>query len=195
MDRMINVVKPGPLIVLCVLLLAMISALLFVFGGSLERKTTLSTNCDGVISQERIQAYFSEKLRIGDKDAYNVVLSYLDQLDDSGHYTLFDSVMSEENYIKWGIKTGSAARFENGLKGIVIGGTTAERYEDLFGEFFSYTDEDLSLMNVYPGQEPYYMIYIFTEETDKDLTDTHLSCEVITESIKLSNVLFEDRDA
>lgn len=194
MDQMINVTKPGPIIILGILLIVIAAAFVFVFTGRLERTCPVTAHCDGAIEQERIQAYFREMLNIEDESAYQVLFSYLNQLEDADHYTLFDTVMPEYSYLKSGIATGCRVHFENGLEGIVVGGTTAAQYEDLYGEFFSYSDDDLYAMNVYPGSEPYYMTYIFTGETAAELEGTYLSGNVITESITLSSILFEETD-
>lgn len=194
MDQMINVTKPGPIIVLTVLLIMLAAAFVFVFTGRLERTCPVIAHCDGSIDQKSIQTYFREMLSIDDESAYQVLFSYLNQLGEHEQYTLFDTLMPEKDHVKSGIATGCRVRFENGLEGIVIGGTTAAQYDDLHGEFFKYSDDDLYVMNVCPGSEPYVMTYIFTGETAEELKGTYLSGDVITESITLSSILFEDTD-
>ncbi len=191
---MINVTRPGPIIVLIILLIMTIAAFVFVFTGRLENKITVTAHCDGAISLDRIRAYFKEQLNLEDDNTYRVLFSYLEQLDDSGNYVLFDTVMSEEKYLKSGITTGARVRFENGLEGIVISGTTAGGYDELYGEFFKYTDNELFQMDVYPGQEPYYMSYIFTGQTAEDPAGEMFSCDIVTQSVTLSNVLFGRTD-
>lgn len=189
MDRMVNVVRPGQAVTLFLLLAVAVAAMVFVFTGRLERVTQMTAYCDGEVNPETVRNYLSDQLHIDDSSAYQTLLEYLELPDNEGNHTLFTTVMTEEDFRKAGIKTGARVRFKNGLQGTVAAGTFVTEYEELYNDFYNFTDEDLLLMKVFPGRESYHVVYIFTGATDPEMKDTHLSGEIITESIALKSIL------
>ena len=189
LNSMMDISKKGMFITVFILLLVTAGIYLGLYFGMIIQQEKKAVYFDGLIDREFIYEYMARP------ENSNIIKEDLDyQLDsiwnfnkDCNEYALFSTVLSRREYDRFAPVLGAEVSIDGKASGYVVFTQIFYDYNDLFN--YGFVESGLKKMNIYPGDDAYYMLSIFSTDYDKDIEQKYWDGTITFRNINLRKLL------
>lgn len=189
LNSMMVISKKGISVTVIILLVITLFIYFLLFLGRVEETYAKKVYFDGSLDKESIAAYMArpENGGFSPEDTLYQLYNIWDFDKDKEQYGLLSTVLSRREYDRYAPVLGAKVIIPGEVCGYVVYIQNISEYEDLYA--FGFTDTDLKQMNIYPGEDIYYLLNIISDDYTYELAHQYWDGIIIFRSTSLRKLL------
>lgn len=194
LSGMMDISRKGMLFMAVLLLFIVLGFYYCLFTGTLDESVSKKVFFDGIENRDQLLAYLdnADSSVQSIKDLQYILSQTMGFSDEITDYSVFSTIMPRREYDRLAPVLGAEFTVEGRVSGKVAFIQSYNSYDELYS--FGFTDERLKEMNVYPGEDLYYLLNILSESTDLEMESGYYNGTLTVRRGTLRRLLYVPAD-